>query len=137
MEFKKRLMFLKGEDLYFLSYNIIVLLHCYSCESPQKPFLDYSKMAYLIDYVADTKLAKMLNSNDSVNRTYLQSAYTEGLIRRHIVSRLFYALERKGIVSLEMKKDKNVVAAWLQTGLPMVILTQNYLIQEIRKCFKA
>ncbi|MGD0591486.1 MAG: hypothetical protein ABSA44_11940 [Bacteroidota bacterium] len=126
IEFKKRLMFLKGEDLYFLTYNILVLLHGYSCESSQKPFLDHTKLAYLIDFVADNKLVSMLNSSalkspqyDSVDKAYLQSAYTEGLIRRHIVSRLFYALERKGIVSLEMKNDKKIVAIWLKTdGIP-------------------
>ncbi|MCK4821752.1 hypothetical protein KA005_38655, partial [bacterium] len=125
-EFKKRLMFLKGEDLYYLAYNTIVLLHGLSCESQQYPFCDYSKIAFLIDFVADSRLISIVGPSKQKNthigpidRQLLQSTYTEGLVRRHIMSRLIFALEKKSIVTLEMKQEKGIVTVWLEMeGIP-------------------
>ena len=121
-EFKKRLMFLKGEDLYFIAYNTIVLLEVFSCKSQNSPLLDHTKIAFLIEFIADSRLASIINTQrerknglgDSDKRQ-LQAAYTQGLMRRHIIFRLVFALERKGILSLESKPDTGLVAVWLNT----------------------
>ena len=119
-------MFLKGEDLYYLVYNTLILLRGLSCDSQEKSLHDYSKIALLIDFVADSRLLRIITSAKQNNlhigdtdKHLLQSAYTEGLVRRHIVSRLIFALEKQKIVSLEVNKKKGIVLIWLETkGIP-------------------
>jgi hypothetical protein len=126
LAFKKRLMFLKGEDLYFLAYNTIVLLQGLSCISKDKPLFDYSKIALLIDFVADSRLARVITTSpknsyilSESDKHILQSSYTEGLMRRHIVARLIFALEKRGILSLEINKEKEIISVFLkEKGLP-------------------
>lgn len=121
IEFKKRLMFLKGEDLYFLTYNAMVLLKGFSCQSKMNAFYDCSKIAFLIDFIADSRLTGIITSIKQdgtelgdTDRQQLQSVYTEGLVRKHIVSRVVFALEKKGFVSLEMKHKAGIVNIWLE-----------------------
>ena len=117
-------MFLKGEDLYFLSYNTLVLLHGLGCLNSGRPFLDCSKIAFLIDFVANTRLARIMGSMNKKDIRvqpplvhHLQSAYTDGLVRRHIVSRLIFALEKRKVLSVEIAKGTGLVNSWLESEI--------------------
>jgi len=133
-EFKKRLMFLKGEDLYYLAYNSLVMLKEFECDTIETALLDYTKIAFLLEFVADNRLVDIVVAGDKSegkhvthNCRRLQAAYTQGLMRKHIIYRLMFALERKGLVSLQMNNNKGVVAVWMNNNK----LPQGYFETEL------
>lgn len=105
-ENKKRLMFIKGEDFYFLTYNIIIILKVLDCTSAAKTFKDYRKLAFLVDFISDWSLlnillayptGKYVNTRD---RESLTRSYSSGLVRMNEILKLLFALEKKGILQL-------------------------------------
>lgn len=114
---KKRLMFVKGEDFYFITYNILLLLNALRCDGPSRPFKDHRRLAFLIDFVADPRLTAIINRRRLIparsvhprDRHELVRAYSNGSGRIHLVTRLVWAMETKGLVSI-MRGDKAVAA---------------------------
>ncbi len=99
----------------------MLLLRGFSCQSKSNSLHDYSKIAFMIDFVADSRLTGIITSTkqdrtelSNKEKKQLQSTYTEGLVRKHIISRLVFALEKKGFVSLEMKRKTGIVDIWLE-----------------------
>lgn len=101
---KKKLMFAKGDDFYFLSYNMILILHSLKCICGQRKFTDYRKLAFLIDFVSNRNLAFTLEKPgyllNPVDREQFTRAYANGLIRVNQISRLLFTLEKKQVVIL-------------------------------------
>ncbi len=119
-ENKKRLMFIKGEDFYFLTYNIIILLKTLDCTSESKTFKDYRKLAFLIDFIADWNLLNILlvyPNGRSVNfrdKESLTRSYSSGLVRMNEILKLLLALEKKGIVGLTKNQTNGNLDVFLQ-----------------------
>lgn len=116
IEIKKKLMFIKGEDFYFLTYNSILMLHMLGCYCGSRKFTDYRKLAFLIEFVADYNLTNIVKSNsrnhkllNSVDRELLMRTYSNGMVRLNQLIRLFFTLEKKGLITLEKNNNKNVV----------------------------
>ena len=104
---KKRMMYTKGDDFYFLTYNLLVLASELKCTSEQKKFVDHRKAAFLVGFVSNpwssrlvlqTRQSNRLPSNS--DRADLAKIYADGSARIHLLTRLLFASERKGIVSL-------------------------------------
>lgn len=115
---KKSLMFSKGDDLYFLSYNILLILQGLKCICGKKVFRDYRKLAFLVDFVANRNLAATLTQNgrmlNEIDRELFTRAYAEGLLRLNQIIRLLFTLEKQGIVSLTRDGEKNVIDVCLK-----------------------
>jgi hypothetical protein len=117
---KKRLMFVKGEDFYFLSYNILIILDLLGCYSSIKKFKDYRKLAFLIDFVADYNLANIISRNEnhnqlnSLDRELLMRTYSNGMIRLNQIIRLLFTLEKRGLIQLEKDATSSIVDVSLQ-----------------------
>ncbi len=101
---KKRLMFVKGEDFYFLTYNIYIFLDFLNCNSESERFRDYRKLAFIIDFIADTNLTNVMRKDSlhyNINdRDLLNRSYANGLIRLNEILKLLFALEKHKIVTL-------------------------------------
>ncbi|WP_079529957.1 hypothetical protein [Halobacillus hunanensis] len=109
----KRLMYNNSEDLYFITYNIILLLYHLHCKSEKKQFKDYRKLAFLIPIISDEKKTRILidyykgkvtpnnNIHKELNRIYYDSIENIILIRYVLV-----IMERKGIINLVADTNK-------------------------------
>ena len=104
---KKRMMYTKGDDFYFLTYNMLVLASELQCFSEEKKFIDHRKVAFLVGLVSDPWLAQLVldfkgpeRTPSVADRSKLAKIYADGSARIHLMTRLLFASERKGIVSL-------------------------------------
>lgn len=132
-------MFVKGEDFYFLSYNIIILLKELGCFGTPRKFKDARKLALLTEFVADRNLIDILNrslamrSRNNNERRYMVNAYSEGLVRVKLITRLLFALEQRGIVSLEKDSSRNTISIWLNKEvIPDNFFDKNLFKEEVR-----
>jgi hypothetical protein len=134
-ENKKRLMFIKGEDFYFLTYNIIIILNTFGCTSEAKTFKDYRKFAFLIDFISDWSLLNILlayPSGKHVNyrdKESLTRSYSSGLVRMNEILKLLFALEKKGILGL----TKNATNGNLDVYLNKSAIPEDLFENEIFK----
>jgi hypothetical protein len=97
---KKKIMFSKGDDFYFLSYNIILILYGLDCFCGQRKFKDYRKLAFILDFISNRNLAKTLSQNtiiyNPLDRELFTRAYANGLLRLNEIIRLLFTLEKRG-----------------------------------------
>ena len=105
---KKRMMFAKGDDFYFIAYNILLLLSDLGCDSANKVFKDYRKLSFLVDFISDPLLVGIVAESreagvlpSSTDKHELSLAYSRGASRQHLVMRLICALETRGLLGIE------------------------------------
>lgn len=110
---KKRIMFAKGDDFYFITYNVLLLLSELGCDSAQRVFKDYRKFSFLVDFVSDPQLTEIVaESRDAGvtpsrgDRHELSLAYSRGTSRQHLVMRLICTLETKSLIGIERGTQK-------------------------------
>jgi hypothetical protein len=110
---KKKIMFSKGDDFYYLSYNILLILHGLECYCGKRIFRDYRKLAFLVDFISDRSLAETINSRKTKlnpnDREQFVRAYGNGLLRMNEIIKLLFTLEKKGIVSLNKEIGKDTI----------------------------
>ena len=104
---KKRMMYTKGDDFYFLTYNLLVLASELKCTSEKVKFVDHRKAAFMLGLVSDPWISQLLfqmkgskRRPSNSDRAELAKKYADGSARIHLLTRLLFASERKGIVSL-------------------------------------
>ena len=111
---KKRLMYMSGEDFYFFSYNIFLILKELNCFNG-RTFKDYRKLPYLVDIISDNNFLGMLMRNDfgevrnPVDRKHLVKSYTDCQIKTSEYLKLLFSLERKGYVVLSSTKKTSQI----------------------------
>ncbi|OAN14607.1 hypothetical protein [Exiguobacterium undae] len=114
---KKRLLYDRNEDLYFLTYNVILILSELGCTTEKGSFKDYRKLIFLVPIISDDKSTQLLinyyksskNPNKYIvkelNRIYYSSLETITLLRY-----LLLILERKNIIKIINEENKvNIV----------------------------
>ncbi|MFP8487642.1 hypothetical protein ACKGJO_00945 [Gracilimonas sp. Q87] len=113
---KRRLMFIKGEDYYFITYNIIILLKELNCISDKnRYFQDVRKLSFLIEFVSDESLTILLekyegkNDLNQVDKSRLNRAYSNGLLRLEGLNRLLFSLEKNGLIKLRQNKSRTAL----------------------------
>ena len=110
---KRSLMFSKGDDLYFLSYNVLLLLQGLKCECGKRIFKDHRKLAFLIDFISNRNLAVTLKQSGPVlnviDRELFTRAYADGLLRLNQVIRLLFTLEKRGFIQLKREIKTNTI----------------------------
>ncbi|MCE4045161.1 hypothetical protein LXM56_13560 [Lysinibacillus fusiformis] len=110
---KKRLLYNNSEDLYFLTYNTLLILFYLDCKKESKSFKDYRKLAFLIPIISDEKKTTLLldyyknktkpnrNIYRELNRMYYESLENIALIRYVLL-----ILEKREIVVLVNDESK-------------------------------
>lgn len=113
---KKRLLYNKSEDLYFIAYNILLILYKLGCNNKANQFKDYRKLAFLIPIISDSTTTRLVtdyydnknepnfNIKNSLNKLYFKSIENIILIRYVLI-----ILEQKGIITIESEEDKTNV----------------------------
>jgi hypothetical protein len=115
-------MYVNGEDYYFLTYSLILLLKELGCTRENKKFKDYRKIAFLVDFVSDRSLVSILKKSieekspvrNQVDRQQLLNARENGYIRIKLLSRLLFSLERNDIIGISANKSKGSFDIWLK-----------------------
>ncbi len=137
---KKRIMFAKGDDLYYFTYNILVILDTLNCLNCDKGLYYYEKLSYLIEFVSDKKLLDMLVqiteekwSPSKSDIHLLQSAYATGLMRRHIITRLVFSLKKRGFLGLDTINDSNKNCVWEESNKLSTSLLKSSLFDYERE----
>lgn len=132
---KKKLMFVKGEDYYFMTYNIFLLLNALNCKNENKVFKDFRKLAFLIDFVADRNLIFLIEKyKDRVcvnlqEKERVYRSYSEGVVRVKQILKLIMALEKRNMIHLvkDDNKTKNIVNIWIEENVQVKELLGNEL----------
>ena len=117
---KKKIMFSKGDDFYFLSYNILLILYGLSCICGKRMFKDYRKLAFMIDFVSNRSLTNIVKNNEvilnPIDRELFTRAYANGLLRLNQIIRLLFTLEKQGLITLEREPGKDTVNICLNSA---------------------
>ncbi|WP_404364370.1 hypothetical protein ACIHQR_29975 [Corallococcus coralloides] len=98
---KRRIMFVPGEDFYFLAYTFLVLLEGLGATSPDKALHDSRKLAYIADFMggdSDLRLVITKAPLSASARSRLTLLYDRAVARRVAVERLVAALATRGLV---------------------------------------
>ena len=130
---RKRLMFITGEDFYFLTYNSLLILYAYGCIRDDKPFHDHRKLAYLVEFVADSRLTSILERTgaglivNTSDRQLLVNAYSKGAGRIALLTRLSHALEEREILRVGGDPKHKCLDFWLTEKMKGHPLFENEL----------
>jgi hypothetical protein len=98
---KRRIMFVAGEDFYFLAYTCFVLLRELRATSPERALFDSRKLSYVADFLgsdSDLRLAVTSAPLSSSARSRLSLLYDRALARRVAVERLVEALAKRDLI---------------------------------------
>lgn len=113
---KRRMMFVAGEDAYFLTYTLFIQLGSLKCTSPETPFKDYRKAVFLADFVSSPSLSRILSelqsetyTANSDDKRVLWAAYDRGVARLPLMFRLLYALEKRGLIGVIKDEDSRTL----------------------------
>lgn len=99
---RRQLMFVPGEDFYFLAYTTFILLAEFKCNGPEKLFVDTRKIAYVADMLgsdSDLRTATSAARLSSAGRSRLAVLYDRAAARHAPLERIMTALARRGIIT--------------------------------------
>jgi hypothetical protein len=112
---KKRIMFIKGDDFYFMSYNILLLLLTLKCFE-KRTFKDCRKLPFITEFISNKHLVEIIDrykNTEKINlidRELVIRAYTNARMRINDTLKLLTTLEKRGLVNLENSSSQvNIV----------------------------
>lgn len=140
---KKSLMYVSGDDFYFFTYSIFIILDVLNC-SGDKFFKDYRKLPFLLEFVRDENLLYIIEQTTSeddngfkhinpLDREYLFRSYTNGVARRSEILKLLFTLEKSEYVVLskgERGIQSMVDVSLSREKLPLGMLDRKIFEQE-------
>lgn len=100
---KRRIMFIAGEDFYFLAYTLFIVLSDLGANSAEKEFIDPRKIAYIADMIGSDSDLHLVTSNAPLSpsgRSRLAVLYDRAVSRRVPVERLLEALAKRGWIAV-------------------------------------
>lgn len=135
---RKRIMFIKGEDFNYISYNILIILDSLKCSSRDHAFRDHRKLSFLVDFASSATLASMLERQSrlqsSLSRRDLHSlavAYSNGASRKHFVARIVNSLITKGFVGVSKGENELYLDMWVkQENVPASFFKSDLYLTE-------
>ncbi len=133
--YKKRLMFSKGEDFYYLTYSIIFFLHETGALTLENSLKDPRKLAFLVDFISQPFLTDILSKKNIVhnerNRQRLIQSYANGSARIHLIMRLINSLSNKGFLMVEKIEGESQASIYLNiANIPKDFLKSELYEQE-------
>lgn len=125
---KKRIMFSKDSDYYFIAYNSLLILNNLKCY--EKKFFDYRKLIYILPFIAEANLLKVIIKQAPLTDNEikaLEDVYIKAKLREPILKSIFFTLEKKGYITMEKNKTRKSIDVQL---IPNSI-SKEYLNSEI------
>lgn len=94
-KYERTLMFSTKDDLYYITYNVLVTLKFLNCVGSKK-FKDINKLAFMIEFISNQELIWTLDKNfeqqNKKDQMMLSKAYSDGLMRINSVKRVLFTL---------------------------------------------
>lgn len=132
---KRRLNFISGEDFYFFTYELLILLDILTTDSGK--FKDHRKLSYLVPLVADESAIRILeryagrkiaNADD---KERLFSTFASGELHRREIYKLLFALQKRGFLKLEKSSTAEVLdITVLREALPEGFLLNDAFLRD-------
>jgi hypothetical protein len=127
---KRRLNFISGEDFYFLTYELLLIIDILTTANGM--FRDHRKLSYLVQLAGDEKAIRILERyedrtiNNAEDREQLFVTFANGEMNKREIFKLVFALERRGILHIERSATPEVVDVQLdRSKLPADFLTND------------
>lgn len=106
-QIKKRIMFSKDSDYYFITYNSLLLLDNLKCYEGKSNFCDYRKLIYILPFIADEDLLRIVTKGASIKEEeikILEDTYINAKLREPILKSILFTLDKKGYIKMEKNK---------------------------------
>ncbi|ANC19295.1 hypothetical protein WR52_11115 [Bacillus cereus] len=117
---KKRIMFNRDEDYYFITYNILIILKAYGCKNSKSKWIDYRKLSYLLPLVSNSSLLDLYIRYIDDNRIppkedieLLRDTYFKSKLRLKLITSILFTLEANQLVSLMKNDRRHTIDIWI------------------------
>ncbi|MCU5477790.1 hypothetical protein OCB02_18970 [Bacillus cereus] len=117
---KKRIMFNRDEDYYFITYNILIILKTYGCKNSKSKWIDYRKLSYLLPLVSNSSLLDLYIRYIDDNRIppkedieLLRDTYFKSKLRLKLITSILFTLEANQLVSLMKNDRRHTIDIWI------------------------
>ena len=104
---KKRLLYDVNEDLYFFTYNILLILNNLECDNEENTFKDYRKLVFLIQFLSSEINTRILidyyRGKIKINkniRSILNDIYINGIEKIQFIRYVLLILEKHNLIRL-------------------------------------
>lgn len=134
---KRRLNFISGEDFYFLTYELLLIIDLLTTANGK--FRDHRKLSHLVQLAGDENVVRILKRyedrliNNAEDREKLFVTFTNGELNKREIFKLVLALERRGLLRVERTATPEV----LDVQLNRSELPTDFLSNEIFKTDRA
>ncbi|QJC87673.1 hypothetical protein HC662_08010 [Bacillus subtilis] len=136
---KKRIMFNRDEDYYFITYNILIILYKFDCKDAKTKWIDYNKLSYLFPLVADkTFLDLYIRYIESGRRPtkaqheLLRATYIKSRLRLKLITSILFTLESNNLVCLMKNEKRHTIDIWInQDNISKAFLTSTLFDIEV------
>lgn len=111
---EKRLMYNKGDDFYFMTYNLLILLNQLGCKEG-KFLKEFSKASFMIEFISNPYLIDIIEYYENhknpgeYDLQMLNQAYSNSSLRVNYLKRLIYSLETRGVLKIRKDKPRNSI----------------------------
>lgn len=117
---KKRIMFTRDEDYYFITYNILIILKTFGCKNSKSKWIDYRKLSYLLPLVSNSSLLDLYIRYVDGNRIppkedieLLRDTYFKSKLRLKLITSILFTLEANQLVSLMKNERRHTIDIWI------------------------
>lgn len=129
---KKKIMFNKDSDYYFIAYNSILILDSLGCYEGEKNFYDYRKLIYILPFISSQFMLMNSIKTSKIRQEQikiLEDTYINSKLREPILKSILFTLEKRGYLILEKNESRKCIDVRL---LPNSI-PQDYLKSDLFK----
>ncbi|USK62278.1 hypothetical protein [Peribacillus asahii] len=141
---KKRIMFNKDEDYYFITYNILIILKAFGCKDAKTKWTDYTKLSYILPLVADSTLLDLFiryldnyRIPPKEDLEILRETYFKSRLGIQLISSILFTLEANQLVSLVKNEKRHTIDIWINQGnIPETLLKSDLFEVEIKNIDK-
>lgn len=129
---KRRMMFVPGEDFYFLTYILLVLLNELNAKTEERSLSDSRKLAYLADFISgdsDLLLATSKSKLSSSGRARLSILYDRASARKIAAERLIEAICKHGLIKIN-RESGSVDKLYLVQSKKTEVLLSNLMYRK-------
>jgi len=129
---KKRIMFNKDSDYYFIAYNSLLILDNLNCYEGKSNFFDFRKLIYILPFISDEFLLRIVTKSTALKEEeirILEDIYINAKLNEPILKSIFFTLEKKGYVKME----KNTTRKCIDIKLIPNVIAKEYFKSELFK----
>lgn len=137
---KKKIMFNIEEDVYFITYHLIIILIAFQCKQSERYLKDYNKLALLIT-ISEKKqykevIRKVLENKclEAADKQRIFEIYYNSSLKKRSIRGIIFTLDSKGIIQL--RKNRKTIDITLDSSNVASLYSENILFKEDIEFYK-